>query len=49
VVETADPALVAALAARLAELRTCRGADCRRLEDLPPLDHTSPKLAAQPQ
>jgi arylsulfatase A-like enzyme len=49
VVETADPALVAALAARLAQLRTCRGAECRRLEDLAPMDDASPQLAAQPQ
>ena len=49
VVETADPALVAALAARLAELRTCVGAECRRLEDLPPLERPSSALAAQPQ
>jgi N-acetylglucosamine-6-sulfatase len=49
VVETADPALVTALAARLAELRTCAGAECRRLEDLPPLESLSSKLAAQPQ
>ncbi len=49
VVETADPALVAALAARLAELRTCEGAECRRLEDLPPMEDASPQLAAQPQ
>jgi arylsulfatase A-like enzyme len=49
VVESADPALVAALAARLAELRTCRGAECRRLEDLPLIDETAPQLAAQPQ
>ena len=43
VVETADPALVAALAARLAELRTCEGAECRRLEDLPPMEDASPQ------
>jgi arylsulfatase A-like enzyme len=49
VVETADPALVAALAGRLAELRTCAGAECRRLEDLVPLDAGSPQVAAQPQ
>jgi N-acetylglucosamine-6-sulfatase len=49
VVETADPALVAALAARLAELRICRGAGCRRLEDLPLMDGASDRLAAQPQ
>jgi arylsulfatase A-like enzyme len=49
VVETADPALVAALSARLAELRTCAGAACRSLEDLPPIESPSPKLAAQPQ
>ena len=49
VVETADPALVAALAARLAELRTCAGTECRRLEDLVPTDGASPQLAAQPQ
>jgi N-acetylglucosamine-6-sulfatase len=49
VVETADPALVAALAARLAELRTCGGAECRRLEDLVPTEDASPQLAAQPQ
>jgi arylsulfatase A-like enzyme len=48
VVETADPGLVAALAARLAELRTCSGAECRRLEDLPPTDAASPKLAGHP-
>jgi hypothetical protein len=39
----------AALAARLAELRTCSGAECRRLEDLVPLEDASPELAAQPQ
>ena len=49
VVETADQALVEALAERLAELRTCRGAECRRLEDLAPMDPASPQLAAQPQ
>ena len=49
VVETADPALVAALAARLAELRTCAGAESRRLEDLVPMDGAAPQLAAQPQ
>ena len=49
VVETADPALVAALAARLAELRTCAGVECRRLEDLIPVEEASPALAAQPQ
>jgi N-acetylglucosamine-6-sulfatase len=48
-VETADTALVAALAARLAELRTCAGVDCRRLEDLPPLESPPSNLAAQPQ
>jgi arylsulfatase A-like enzyme len=48
VVETADPALVAALAARLAELRTCSGAECRRLEDLVPIDAGSAQLAAEP-
>jgi N-acetylglucosamine-6-sulfatase len=48
-VETADPALVAALSARLAELRTCAGAECRRLEDLPPIETLSSNLAAQPQ
>jgi N-acetylglucosamine-6-sulfatase len=49
VVETADPALIAALEARLAELRTCAGAACRRLEDLPPIETPSSNLAAQPQ
>jgi N-acetylglucosamine-6-sulfatase len=49
VVEAADPALVAALAARLAELRTCAGAECRRLEDLPATESVSAKLAAQPE
>jgi N-acetylglucosamine-6-sulfatase len=49
VVETADPALVAALATRLAELRTCSGAECRRLEDLVPAEDASPQLAAHPQ
>jgi arylsulfatase A-like enzyme len=49
VVETADPALVAALAARLAELRICGGADCRKLEDLPLQDEVSPQITAQPQ
>jgi hypothetical protein len=39
---------VAALAARLAELRTCAAAECRRLEDLPPSESLSSKLAAQP-
>lgn len=34
-VESADPALVAALAERLAELRNCAAANCRTLEDLP--------------
>lgn len=48
VVETADPALVEALARRLAELRTCSGADCRRLEDLPPMQSVSSDVAAQP-
>jgi arylsulfatase A-like enzyme len=49
VVETADPALVAALAGRLAELRICAGAECRRLEDLPLMDDASPQITAQPQ
>ena len=49
VVETADPALVAALAARLAGLRTCAGAKCRELEDLAPTEDASSQLAAQPQ
>jgi arylsulfatase A-like enzyme len=49
VVETADPALVAALAARLAGLRTCGGAKCRELEDLAPTEDASSQLAAQPQ
>jgi N-acetylglucosamine-6-sulfatase len=49
VVETADPALVAALATRLAELRTCGGAECRRLEDLLPTEDASPQLAGEPQ
>jgi arylsulfatase A-like enzyme len=49
VVESADPALVAALAARLAELRTCGGAKCRELEDLAPTEDASSQLAAQPQ
>ncbi len=48
-VETADPALLAALAGRLAELRLCAGAECRRLEDLPLLDGASPQITAQPQ
>jgi N-acetylglucosamine-6-sulfatase len=48
VIDTADPALVAALAARLQELRTCSGAECRRLEDLVPLDAGSAQLAAEP-
>ena len=47
VVETADPAIVAALAARLLELRTCAGAECRELEDLPLIDE--PRITAQPQ
>jgi N-acetylglucosamine-6-sulfatase len=49
VVATADPALVAALATRLAELRTCSGAECRRLEDLVPTEDASPELAGEPQ
>jgi arylsulfatase A-like enzyme len=49
VVESADPALVEALAARLAQLRTCAGGACRRLEDLSPMDDAPPQLAAQPQ
>jgi N-acetylglucosamine-6-sulfatase len=48
VVETADPALVEALAAHLMQLRTCAGAACRRLEDQLPVDGASPQLAAQP-
>jgi N-acetylglucosamine-6-sulfatase len=48
VVDTADPALVAALAARLDELRLCAGAHCRRLEDAPLMDGASPQLAGQP-
>jgi hypothetical protein len=40
---------VAALATRLAELRTCSGAECRRLEDLVPAEDASPQLAAHPQ
>jgi N-acetylglucosamine-6-sulfatase len=32
---TADHALIEALAARLTELRACRGQRCRALEDLP--------------
>ena len=34
-VATADPALVEALAARLAELKNCAAANCKELEDLP--------------
>jgi arylsulfatase A-like enzyme len=49
VVETADPAIVAALAARLLELRTCAGAECRELEDLPLMDEGAPRITAQPQ
>jgi hypothetical protein len=49
VVETAHPALVAALAGRLADLRICGGAGCRRLEDLPVMDGPSPQITAQPQ
>ena len=49
IVETADPEFVAALAARLEELRTCGGAECGRLEDLAPMDAGLPRLAAQPQ
>ena len=48
-VETADPALVAALSGRLAEFRTCAGAACRRLEDLPVMEGQGRQLAAQPQ
>jgi N-acetylglucosamine-6-sulfatase len=47
VVETTDPALVAALSARLADLQTCTGADCRRLEDLPVLEGRAHQVAAQ--
>ena len=32
---TADPALLAALSTRLAELRVCAAATCRELEDRP--------------
>jgi arylsulfatase A-like enzyme len=49
VVATADPALVAALAARLAEMRLCAGTECRRLEDLPLMDDAAPKVTAQPR
>jgi arylsulfatase A-like enzyme len=49
VVETTDPALVADLAARLAELRLCGGAECRRLEDLPLIDGAPRQITAQPQ
>jgi N-acetylglucosamine-6-sulfatase len=49
VVATADPALVAALAARLAELRLCGGLECRQLEDLPIIDEVAPRVTAQPQ
>jgi arylsulfatase A-like enzyme len=49
VAETADPALVAALAARLVELRTCAGAGCRRLEDQLPVDGASAQVALEPQ
>ncbi|MER3480836.1 MAG: hypothetical protein C4327_10245 [Meiothermus sp.] len=31
----ADPALLQRLLARLAQLSRCKGAECRRLEDLP--------------
>jgi len=48
VVEDADPAVVAALAARLQELRTCAGDECRKLEDLPLMDG-APRITAQPQ
>ena len=47
--ETADPAMVAALGGRLAELRLCAGAECRRLEDLPLMDGPAPQITAQPQ
>jgi arylsulfatase A-like enzyme len=49
VVETADPTVVEALAARLQELRLCAGADCRQLEDLPVIDGEAPQVAAQPR
>ena len=49
VVETADPALVAALAARLAELRTCAGAEFAGSRICPDERPLSSKLAAQPQ
>ena len=45
---SADPALLARLAKLTAELSTCKGAECRRLEDAPfeagsiPLAHFSP-------
>ena len=48
-IETADPAVVAALAARLADLRLCTGAECRELEDLPIMDEEAPRVTAQPQ
>jgi hypothetical protein len=35
VIESADPALKAALADRLGKLASCAGAQCRALEDLP--------------
>ena len=47
VVESADPSLRAALAARLGELAACTGAQCRALEDRPLGDTTIRPAAAR--
>ena len=47
-VDTADPALVAALSERLAALARCAAEECRRLEDLPTVPAEPPLLAKRP-
>ena len=47
-VDTADPALVAALSERVAALARCAAEECRRLEDLPTVPAEPPLLAKRP-
>ena len=47
--ETADPALLQAFAARLAELKNCASLNCRILEDLPVEPEATPVAASEVQ
>ena len=46
---TADPGLLEAFAARLAELKNCASTNCRMLEDLPVEPATTPVAASETQ